>query len=210
MVPHGAIARPPIEDGDIPRAAAAIIALKNYGAPGRAADFDERVARTRAWLAAAKAFTADDRNMQLVGLQRAGAEKSLLRRLANAILATQRPDGGWAQRAGFSSDAYATGQTLYALAASEMVSPREPSYQKGVKFLLSTQHADGSWYVRSRAPKFQPFFESGFPYAHDQWISAMATGWAAAALTIAIDEPQLRPRADTGGIGQAAGSSLSR
>jgi hypothetical protein len=44
-----------------------------------------------------------------------------------------------------------------------------------------------SWYVRSRAPKFQPYFESGFPYGHDQWISQMATGWAAAALTLAID-----------------------
>jgi squalene cyclase len=31
---------------------------------------------------------------------------------------------------------------------------REPAYQKGVKYLLATQHADGSWYVRSRAPKF--------------------------------------------------------
>jgi hypothetical protein len=70
------------------------------------------------------------------------------------------------------------------------VSPRDPAYQKGVTFLLSTQHADGSWYVRSRAPKFQPFFESGFPYGHDQWISTMATGWAAAALTLALEEPQ--------------------
>jgi ankyrin repeat protein len=200
MVPHGAIARPPIEDGDIPRAAAGIAALKNYGAPGRAADFNDRVARARDWLAAAKPITADDRNMQLIGLQRAGADKGLLRRLAKAIVATQRPDGGWAQRAGFSSDAYATGQTLYALAASEMLTPSESAYQNGVKFLLSTQHADGSWYVRSRAPKFQPFFESGFPYGHDQWISTMATGWAAAALAIAIDEPQLRPRADTGGL----------
>jgi len=61
-------------------------------------------------------------------------------------------------------------------------------FQKGVKYLLSTKAADGSWYVRSRAAKFQPYFESGFPYGHDQWISSMATGWAAAALTIAIDE----------------------
>jgi uncharacterized protein YfiM (DUF2279 family) len=67
------------------------------------------------------------------------------------------------------------------------VSTREPAFQKGVQYLVSTQHADGSWYVRSRAAKFQPFFESGFPYGHDQWISQMATGWAAAALTLALD-----------------------
>jgi hypothetical protein len=59
-----------------------------------------------------------------------------------------------------------------------------------VKYLLSTQHADGSWYVRSRAVKFQPYFESGFPYGGDQWISSMATGYGAAALAMALDEPK--------------------
>jgi len=158
VVPHGSIARPPIEDGDIARTALGVLALKNYGAPGRAADFNERIARAGAWL-------------------------------AKAILASQRSDGGWPQRLELQSDAYATGQTLYALSASDVLSPREPAYQKGVKYLLATQHADGSWYVRSRAPKFQPYFESGFPYGGDQWISQMATGWAAAALMLAIDEP---------------------
>ena len=60
--------------------------------------------------------------------------------------------------------------------------------ERGVKFLLSTQRADGSWYVRSRAVKFQPFFEGGFPYGHDQWISSMATGWATAALAHAVPD----------------------
>jgi hypothetical protein len=188
LAPHGSIARPPIEDGDIARTALGIGALKNYGPPGRAADFDERIARARDWLAAAKATTSDDRSMQLMGLRWAGADPAVVRRLAKAILAAQRADGGWSQRAELGSDAYATGQTLYALAVGAGVPPREPAYQKGVKYLLSTQHADGSWYVRSRAPKFQPFFESGFPYGHDQWISQMATGWAASALTLAIDE----------------------
>jgi len=41
--------------------------------------------------------------------------------------------------------------------------------------------------VKSRAPKFQPYFESGFPHGQDQWISAMATGWAAAALSTGIE-----------------------
>jgi hypothetical protein len=67
-----------------------------------------------------------------------------------------------------------------------------------VKFLLSTQHGDGSWYVRSRSPKFQPYFDGGFPYAHDQWISSMATGWAAAALTLALDDPKKTASADAG------------
>ena len=39
---------------------------------------------------------------------------------------------------------------------------------------------------RSRAPEFQPYFESGFPYGHDQWISASATAWATMALAQAM------------------------
>jgi hypothetical protein len=53
---------------------------------------------------------------------------------------------------------------------------------------LKTQHEDVSWYVRSRAPKFQPYFESGFPFGHDQWISASATAWATIALAPAIPQ----------------------
>ena len=47
----------------------------------------------------------------------------------------------------------------------------------GAKWLRGTQKEDGTWYVKSRAPKFQPYFESGFPYGHDQWISSAATAW---------------------------------
>jgi hypothetical protein len=41
--------------------------------------------------------------------------------------------------------------------------------------------------VRSRSPKFQPYFDGGFPYEHDQWISSMATGWATAAIANSLD-----------------------
>jgi hypothetical protein len=39
----------------------------------------------------------------------------------------------------------------------------------------------------SRATKFQIYFQSGFPYEHDQWISTMATGWAANALALTLE-----------------------
>jgi squalene cyclase len=74
--------------------------------------------------------------------------------------------------------------------------PSDPSYQKAVKYLLNTQRADGSWYVRSRSPKFQPYFESGFPYGHDQWISSMATGWATAALAHALEPATMKAAAE--------------
>ena len=94
---------------------------------------------------------------------------------------------GWAQREGFPSDAYATGMTLWALNEAGVMRLDATPAAKAVKFLLGTQSPDGSWHVASRATKFQQYFESGFPYEHDQWISTMATGWAANALALSLD-----------------------
>jgi ankyrin repeat protein len=180
-------ARSPIQDNDFSRTAMAIRALKTYGSPGRAIEMKERIERARQWLLHANPATTEDFVMRLSGVAAAGAPVSDLRKLAEPILAKQRPDGGFAQRDGFSSDAYATGMTLWVLANAGVVQPNQDTYRKGVKFLLGTQSSDGSWHVYSRATKFQIYFESGFPYGHDQWISTMATGWATAALSQAID-----------------------
>ena len=104
-------------------------------------------------------------------------------------LALQREDGGWSQTPHLASDAYATGQVLYTL--RELGVPAvNAAMQRGVAFLLRTQHDDGSWFVKSRAMKIQPYFESGFPYGHDQWISHAGTAWAAMGLaSAALDEP---------------------
>ena len=83
------------------------------------------------------------------------------------------------------SDAYATGEALYALRVSGMP-PASAVYQRGVTYLLRTQLDDGTWFVRSRAFGFQPYFESGFPHGIDQFISASATAWAAIALAHAL------------------------
>ena len=183
----GGIPRPPIMDGDITLTALAVRALKTYAPPARA-DMAARLDTAMAWLRSTPTVTADDRNMQLLGLAWGGADWKSLRKLADAILATQRADGGWSQRAELGSDPYATGQALFALSSAIGLAATDAAYQRGVNFLLSTQRADGSWYVRSRAVKFQPFFEGGFPYGHDQWISSMATGWATAALAHAVPD----------------------
>jgi hypothetical protein len=39
--------------------------------------------------------------------------------------------------------------------------------------------------VKSPSRPFQPYFESGFPHAPDQFISAVGSGWATAALVLA-------------------------
>jgi len=182
----GGIARPPIEDGNIFRTALAMTVVKAYAPQGRATEISRRLSRAAGWLEKASPVTTEDRNMQLIGLQCVGADEKTLQRMSKAILSAQRTDGGWPQTSFLSSDAYATGQTMVALVKTGMLKVDAPAYQRALKFLISTQHADGSWYVRSRSPKFQPFFESGFPYGHDQWISAMATGWAASAVAMSL------------------------
>jgi hypothetical protein len=130
--------------------------------------------------------TLEDQSFRLLGLVWGGADRAAIQKSARQLAAAQRPDGGWSQRAEMTSDAYATGLALYALGESAAIPRSDTVWQRGTSYLLTTQRADGSWYVRSRSPKFQPYFESGFPYGHDQWISAMATGWATAALASSL------------------------
>jgi hypothetical protein len=180
--------RPPIEDGHFSRTALGIRAFAAFPIPARQAELKERIRRAGNWLNTAKAVTNEDRSFRLLGLAWSGADAGTLRGAAKAVLADQRSDGGWGQRAELASDAYATGLAVFALRESGAVAASDPAVQKGATFLLASQRADGTWYVRSRSPKFQPYFESGFPYGHDQWISSMATGWATAALATTLPE----------------------
>lgn len=66
-----------------------------------------------------------------------------------ALLKKQSADGGWSQTSEMSSDAYATGQALYALAEAGAKADR-PEMQKAVSFLTTTQKPDGSWPMTSR------------------------------------------------------------
>ena len=182
----GGIPRPPIEDGDFTRTALAIRALTSYAPPGRKADLQERVQRATAWLRSAKPITAEDRAFRLLGLAWGGADPGARRDAAKEMVALQRPDGGWSQSTELQTDAYATGLTIYALKESGSELPAAV-VERATQHLRSTQRADGSWYVRSRSAKFQPYFDGGFPYEHDQWISSMATGWATAALALSAN-----------------------
>jgi hypothetical protein len=87
------------------------------------------------------------------------------------------------------SDAYATGQALFALSVAGGMTRADAAIQKGIDYLLRTQAADGTWHVQTRSIWLQPYFESGFPYGRDQFISAAGTAWAAMALAAAAPPP---------------------
>lgn len=176
--------RPPIQGSEFDATAAAIRALVVYAPAPRKAQVARAVERAAAWLLAAEPHTGAERAAQLLGLSWAGVDPGheRLRAAARALLAEQRADGGWGQLTTLDSDAFATGQSLVALAECGALRPSDPAYQRGVRFLLDRQLEDGTWHVRSRVIPFQPYFESGFPHGHDQWVSMAATNWAVMAL----------------------------
>jgi ankyrin repeat protein len=181
--------RPPIEDSPFVLAALAAKAIDRYMIPAREAELRGRIAKIGRWLAQNKPDAEHERAFQLMGLAWSGSEKSAVERVLGELRKAQRADGGWAQLAGLSSDAYATATALYAMRQAGVVPGRDAAYQKGVRYLLSRQKPDGSWHVASRSPKFQPYFQGGFPYEHDQWISVAATAWAVTALAEVVDSP---------------------
>jgi hypothetical protein len=109
----GGTQRPPIEYSPISETAYAIRALRVYASPGRKAEIDRRIARARDWLLRVVPQHTEERVMQALGLHWADAKPP--RELAEALMLAQKPNGGWAQRADFPGDAYATGEVLYAL-----------------------------------------------------------------------------------------------
>jgi hypothetical protein len=180
--------RPPMNSGDLQTTALAIYSLKHFSPDGAKPDTDKALVRAVSWLEKIKPGTTQERAFHLMALVWAGAPSKSIDRAAGALAAGQRSDGGWNQLHGMGTDAYATGQALYALHLAGMPATGGV-YRNGVRYLLRTQHNDGSWHVLTRSIWTQPYFESGFPYAHDQWISAAGTAWASIALSLAA-EPQ--------------------
>ena len=126
--------------------------------------------------------------MRIMGLKWTGAAQSDIDKAVQLWVKNQQPDGGWKQLPQMEPDAYATGITLYALSQTGMPASH-PVYKKGITWLLANQYADGTWFVPSRSPRIQAYFEGGSPYGHDQWISSWATGWAVMALAEAVAPP---------------------
>lgn len=190
----GGVARAPSEEGRFARAAQGLRVMQLYGTPGLKEYLDPRIARARDFLLKNEASNNDEAAMQVLGLHWAGGNDAKVRTLAKSLIAAQRADGGWSQNRYQESDAYATGETLWALTEAGVLKASDAAYQKGAKYLMDTQWADGSWYVRSRSPKFQPYFQSGFPFDHDQWISSAATSLAVRGLAPAVESEKRASR----------------
>jgi ankyrin repeat protein len=175
--------RPPICSDYIGQTALSMRALQLYAPKTDKAAYDEAVRLAAAWIEKTRPTNNDDRGWRVLGLAWAGGkEKDALQKSIHELLAVQRADGGWSDLDTMESGAYATGKALFSLQVAGL-SPSDPAYKRAVQFLLSTQQEDGSWYVRTRAMAFQPYFDAGFPHGFDQWISAAGSSWATLALS---------------------------
>jgi hypothetical protein len=178
--------RPPLESSDFEVTAASIRSLKTYRPKSQEADFEKAAERGVRWLEAATPKSTEDMAFKILGMSWGGGSQSVIRATAQELLARQGADGGWSQTKALHSDAYATGQALVALKESNAIPTGNRAYQRGVQYLLNSQLEDGSWHVQSRAPAFQPYFDSDFPHGRDQFISAAASNWASMALATVV------------------------
>jgi hypothetical protein len=177
--------RPPSEGSAFTATYVAVRALAKYGDGAQKDRTAARVRKARQWLEVTKPKDTEDRVFRLLALDAAEAPAASIRKAADDLLATRRDDGGWSQRDGGTSDPYATASALVALHLAGHVATDSPAYRAGLRFLIADQRKDGTWFVASRSKAFQPYFESGFPYGKDQFISMSASSWAVTALALA-------------------------
>jgi hypothetical protein len=138
--------------------------------------------RARAWLAGRKPGVSTESLVthllvahQLKETERAGG-------LLKELLGQQHPDGGWGwQRRSDESDAFATGQVLYALGTLAK-DGSDPSIQRAWTYLVKTQRADGTWLVPSAA------VSNNAKASKDRIYSYWGTGWAVIGLLRTLPE----------------------
>lgn len=177
--------RPPTEQSLFTSTHVALRGLNTFGTPEQRGRIEQRFARVREWLLKTPAQDTEDRIGRLRALHVIGVDTKTV---AKELLDTQHEDGGWAQLADMRSDAYATSTALVALHQAGGLAATDATYQRGLRFLLSTQLPDGTWHVHTRSKPIQTYYESGYPHGEDQFISITAAGWATTALALALPE----------------------
>ena len=185
-----AVIRPPMEESNVTAVVLGRLALLVTSPQlddewkGRA---EAALLKANAWLQTAPLETTEDVVMRLCGLVVEQAPVEQRKEIRTQLLKRQKDDGGWGQTSDMSSDAYGTGQALFALLADDPQADAD-AVKRGVAWLLKSQQADGSWFVKSRTKPIQEFFDNGDPHGKDQFISISATGWATAALAKSLQE----------------------
>ena len=153
-----------------------MLALLALSAP-RAPDLgQEAEAARKKGLEFLQAATADEELqpvvLRLILWHRLGRPAAEWEPLVRQLRTAQHDDGGWSQLALAKSDAFATGQALYALAEAG-AKPDDAAVSKAHSFLAKSQGPDGAWAMTSRAimgngkvaTKFEPITHASSAWA---------------------------------------------
>lgn len=181
--------RPPSSDSDFTATFVALRGIAVFSTDEQKAAAESRAERVGRWILEQDPLETEDRVFRLLSMPYIDADDSAIAQATDALVDSQREDGGWAQMEEMESDAYATATALVALQRAGKLDQNDSTVQRGVQYLLDQQLEDGSWHVTTRANPFQTYFESGFPHGKDQFISIAATGWATLALTLTLPTP---------------------
>jgi hypothetical protein len=144
--------RPPINESQTSDAAWIIMALDGQTGPDASAPQRAALSKANAWLDAAKPSNLhQDKVLKVLLRTRSEKSREMIQPTIDELFALQRADGGWSQTVPEPrSDAFATGQTLYALSLAGYTANR-PEIKRGIDFLVATQAPDGSWPMNSRS-----------------------------------------------------------
>jgi hypothetical protein len=148
---------PPILQGRFLTSANAVVALAKAHEDTHEVRYRTAAERALAWIASATPQTTQDKTYKVLALARSGSaeQRRLVRPLVERLAMEQEADGGWKEDAELTgSNAYATGQVLYAFKQAG-ISIHSLVFTRGVRYLLQTQihdsgtDKDGSWQARN-------------------------------------------------------------
>lgn len=140
--------------------------------------------RARAWLASGADASHQGIVLELWSVAQAqyAESRDRMNSLVRILEKSQRTDGGWSQAEKLSSDAFATGQTLFAFHRAK-VPAENPAVKKGIAFLCRSQRSDGAWPMQSRVDP-----TSGKPARNLNPITYAAAAWGTMGLSSYVQE----------------------
>ena len=172
--PPANVARPPLFES---REEVALLCMMALGSQPVGDSRD----KAAAWLAKTKAGDTTQSAVLRLFLEVRPDRASI-----DLLMGRQNSDGGWSQIKALPSDAYATGQALYALGVAGVAGDR-PEIQRAVSFLLATQRPEGTWPM---IPRAQPGEK---PNRINGSLDYLGTAWATLGLMRSIQRPGPAP-----------------
>jgi hypothetical protein len=126
----------------------AVLALSTLDRPGAATGQATR--RALEFLGSIEPAQSNESLVTALLVERKLGQPDRADRLLNELLSQQNPDGGWAWRRSGASDAFATGQALFALSQGGAAKDNN-SIERARQYLIESQTPEGYWSVPSRA-----------------------------------------------------------